>query len=179
MAGVRLGVFDEHEIFRRGVLACVSDHPDITASTDPTHGLFDVAVASVAIATSQRLSCPVLLCAPDPRPPLDTIPNRVVGILVRGQVTPKQLVAAIRAAAAGLSVTVPSQGTSRNERAALDPRAREVLEALAAGQDTQQIADALGYSERTIKQAITMILAELGARNRTQAVAEGIRLGVI
>jgi hypothetical protein len=56
MAGVRLGVFDEHEIFRRGVLACVGDQPDITAISDPADGPFDLAI----------MSCPILRDPSDP-----------------------------------------------------------------------------------------------------------------
>jgi len=179
MPSVRLGVFDEHEIFRRGVLACVCDHPDITAISDPAAGPFDLAVVSVTIASTRRLECPLLLCAADERLTLDAIPNRVVGVLSRASVTPDQLLGAILAAAAGLTVMVAAHSAWPRTHTTLDPRARAVLKMLAAGQDTHQIADDLGFSERTIKHAITLILAELGARNRAQAVAEGIRLGVI
>jgi DNA-binding NarL/FixJ family response regulator len=179
MAGVRLGVFDEHEIFRRGVLACVCDHPDITAISDPAAGPFDLAVVSITIASARRLDCPLLVCAPEDRLTLEAIPNRVAGVLSRTSVTPDQLLGAIRAAAAGLTVMVASSSALQRAHTTLDPRARAVLKMLAAGQDTHQIADDLGFSERTIKHAITLILAEFGARNRAQAVAEGIRLGVI
>lgn len=179
MAGVRLGVFDEHEIFRRGVLACVGDQPDITACSDPEASPFDLAVVSLGVASTWQLDCPLLLCAPDDGLPLDAIPNRVVGVLSRASVTPDQLLGAIRATAAGLTVRVAAASDWQRAHATLDARARTVLKMLAAGQATHQIADDLGFSERTIKHAITLILAELGARNRAQAVAEGIRLGVI
>ncbi len=178
MAGVRLGVFDEHEIFRRGVLACVCDQPDITAISDPD-GPLDLAVMSVTIASTRRLDCPVLVCAPQARLDVAAIPNRVVGVLSRADMTPEQLLGAIRAAAAGLTVMLASSNEGHRAQTALDSRARTVLRMLAAGQDTHEIADDLGFSERTIKHAITLILTELGARNRAQAVAEGIRLGVI
>lgn len=179
MAGVRLGVFDEHEIFRRGVLACVGDQPDLTAISDPTGGPFDLAIVSVTIASTRQLGCPVLLCAPQARLDLTAIPNRVVGVLSRASMTPDQLLGAIRAAAAGLTVMLAASSDGQRAPTMLDRRARTVLKMLAAGQDTHQIAMDLGFSERTIKHAITLILAELGARNRAQAVAEGIRLGVI
>lgn len=179
MVGVRLGVFDDHEIFRRGVLACVCDHADITAVSDRADGPFDLAIASVSIASTWRMDCPVLLCAPAGRVVLDNLPNRIVGILVRASLTPDQLLGAIRAAAAGLTVTVAPTHELLPITTALDARGRAVLLMLAAGQDTQEIADDLGFSERTIKHAITLILATFGARNRAQAVAEGIRSGVI
>jgi DNA-binding CsgD family transcriptional regulator len=54
-----------------------------------------------------------------------------------------------------------------------------VLRLLARGADTQEISRSLRYSERTIKTLIQEIERELGARSRAQAVAEGIRLGLI
>ena len=62
---------------------------------------------------------------------------------------------------------------------ALDERSRRVLKMLADGAGTREIADEIGYSERTIKSVIQRIEAELGARNRVEAVALGIRSGLI
>jgi DNA-binding CsgD family transcriptional regulator len=58
-------------------------------------------------------------------------------------------------------------------------RGLEVLALLATGADTKQIAEQLGYSDRTIKSVIRDVQLSLGARNRVQAVAEGIRQGLI
>jgi DNA-binding NarL/FixJ family response regulator len=80
----------------------------------------------------------------------------------------------VRAAASGLQVnllTAPSCD--------LSPRHLEVLKLLADGAATKQISDRLGYSERTIKHAVSEIMDELGARSRAEAVALGIRRGLI
>ncbi|MGH2720451.1 MAG: LuxR C-terminal-related transcriptional regulator, partial [Actinomycetota bacterium] len=61
----------------------------------------------------------------------------------------------------------------------LELRELEVLRMLAAGAGTREIAEALCYSERTVKTLIQEVERELGARSRAQAVAEGIRLGII
>ena len=54
-----------------------------------------------------------------------------------------------------------------------------ILRLLAEGADTLDISRQLRYSERTIKGLIQDIERELGARSRAQAVARGIRRGLI
>ena len=66
-----------------------------------------------------------------------------------------------------------------NSEPRLYGRGLEVLRMLARGADTREIADELGYSDRTIKTVIRDVQLALGARNRVQAVAEGIRQGLI
>jgi DNA-binding NarL/FixJ family response regulator len=61
----------------------------------------------------------------------------------------------------------------------LTPREAEVLLHLADGLDTSEIASRLSYSERTIKNIIHSLISRLGLRNRTHAVAHGIRSGLI
>ncbi|HKO25000.1 MAG TPA: LuxR C-terminal-related transcriptional regulator, partial [Chloroflexota bacterium] len=50
-------------------------------------------------------------------------------------------------------------------------REREVLQLLAQGLATKQIARSLGVTERTVKFHVASIFAKLGATNRAQAVA--------
>ena len=61
----------------------------------------------------------------------------------------------------------------------LGSRAVRVLELLADGRTTREIADDLSYSERTIKKHIHDLERRLGARSRAQVVAQAIRQGVI
>jgi len=63
--------------------------------------------------------------------------------------------------------------------AGLDQRHLEVLRLLADGSDTADIAQALSYSERTIKYLVRGITTRLGARNRAHAVARALRTGLI
>jgi DNA-binding NarL/FixJ family response regulator len=50
---------------------------------------------------------------------------------------------------------------------------------LAEGADTRAIAGQLQLSERTVKTIVREIELSLGATTRAQAVAEGLRLGLI
>jgi DNA-binding NarL/FixJ family response regulator len=64
----------------------------------------------------------------------------------------------------------PSPLTSRQE---------EILGLLAEGMPNKQIADTLGVAEGTIKQHLKDLFRRLGARNRTQAVKEARRIGLL
>jgi DNA-binding CsgD family transcriptional regulator len=63
--------------------------------------------------------------------------------------------------------------------AQLTPRECAVLRMVAAGRDLKTIAEALELGEETIRTHLRKAKAKLGARNRTQAVAEAIRQNLI
>ena len=108
-----------------------------------------------------------------------------------GDISPEQLVAALQAVASGLIVLHPA---NRNEvlpagsaatRAlgelaeSLTRRELEVLQMLAAGLSNKEIAARLNISEHTAKFHVASILGKLGAGSRTEAVALGIRRGLV
>jgi DNA-binding NarL/FixJ family response regulator len=125
------------------------------------------------MATERSFDCPLVVCGDAPS--RLAAGNEVVAVLPRATLTAEHLLASIHAAAAGLRIA-PSD-------AAVSPRvvgrSLVVLQMLARGADTKEISDHLGYSDRTIKTVIRELQVSLGARNRVQAVAEGIRQGLI
>jgi DNA-binding NarL/FixJ family response regulator len=58
----------------------------------------------------------------------------------------------------------------RQERGALSPRQRQVLELVARGQSSQQVGDELGISRRTVETHVQASMRALGASTRAQAV---------
>ena len=114
-----------------------------------------------------------------------------VRALLPEDVLPDQLVAALEAAAQGLTVMHSAQteallaapvGAARRmaELAEpLTPREREVLQMLASGSGNKEIASRLSISEHTVKFHVTSILGKLGASSRTEAVFLGIRRGLV
>lgn len=70
---------------------------------------------------------------------------------------------------------VPPKGS----RGVLTRRQRQILQLLADGESTTVAAGALGVSDETVKTHTKHILARLGARNRTQAVAIALRDSLI
>jgi DNA-binding NarL/FixJ family response regulator len=62
---------------------------------------------------------------------------------------------------------------------ALTEREVEVLRAIAEGNRNRDIANKLFISEETVKVHIKHIMEKLNASDRTQAVAIGVRRGII
>jgi DNA-binding NarL/FixJ family response regulator len=92
------------------------------------------------------------------------------------------LIRAIEAARAGefyvdpgLSSTIVLDEADRT----LSARQREILQMLADGMQTDAVAERLGLSTETVRTHTKRILAKLEASTRTQAVAIGIRHGLI
>ena len=64
-------------------------------------------------------------------------------------------------------------------RLGITARELEILEHIASGKSTREIAEALFVSENTVKTHARRVFDKLNARRRTQAVHEGKRLGLI
>jgi DNA-binding NarL/FixJ family response regulator len=94
------------------------------------------------------------------------------------------LAAALHALASGLSVHDGAHRRPPVRDAAelsepLTPRELEVLELMAKGLANREIAQALGISSHTAKFHVAQILEKAGAATRTEAVRQGLRLGLI
>lgn len=87
---------------------------------------------------------------------------------------PEQLRRAVDAAAAQESFVDPAV-PPKGSRGVLTRRQRQILQLLADGEATTVAARELGLSEETVKTHTKHVLARLGARNRTHAVAIALR----
>jgi DNA-binding CsgD family transcriptional regulator len=178
---LRVAVVEEQEIIRRGLIACLTEDPSINVTAIAAENFAaadaDVAVVSEDAAATYTFACPLVVCAWHPAALHQlAVGNEVAGVLDRGALTSAQLHATVRAAAAGLSVNPQANGALPEE---LDPRAIRVLELIAEGHSTREIADRINYSERTIKKEITRIEGKMHARSRAQMVALAVRRGLI
>jgi DNA-binding NarL/FixJ family response regulator len=150
-------------------------------STDAPSGFpaeaVDVAVVSTEVARRHDFPCPIVVFSDEPDAPRDVAEgNDVAGVVQRESVTVAQLRATVQAAAAGLRVSPKAAGREREE---LDARAQRVVELVAEGHTTREIAHQMSYSDQTIKKLITAIQAQLDARSRAHMVAVAIRRGLI
>jgi DNA-binding NarL/FixJ family response regulator len=105
---------------------------------------------------------------------------------------PEQLVAAVRAVAAGEELFAPSvlrrlvaayvrepPDDAAEVLAPLTDRERDVLREMAAGLTNAEIAAALFLSPATVKTHVTRILTKLGLRDRVQAVVLAYECGLV
>jgi DNA-binding NarL/FixJ family response regulator len=96
--------------------------------------------------------------------------------------SPKELVEVIRQVHAGKKRIPPDIAANLAEHygdEALTGREVEVLKQIAGGNRNRDIADKLFITEETVKVHIKHIMEKLGAADRTQAVAIGVRRGFI
>ncbi len=63
--------------------------------------------------------------------------------------------------------------------ALLTPREIEILTAIGEGKSNKEAARALGISAHTVKFHLEAVFAKLGAANRAEAVAKGLRRRLI
>ena len=101
---------------------------------------------------------------------------------------PDEMTAAIHAVSSGLLVVHPDlvgQRPSGSQKSGgapvhtLTPREREVLTMLADGLGNKAIAARLGISDHTVKAHVGAIFDKLRVSTRAEAVALGLRLGLI
>jgi DNA-binding NarL/FixJ family response regulator len=117
------------------------------------------------------------------------------GVIWRSQVTAGRFSGLLQVVAAGGS-ELPREVQSRLVRdmaelqrsvliprgltpSGLERREVEVLALIADGLDTAEIAERMQYSERTVKNILSGVMARLGLRNRSHAVAYALRAGVL
>jgi two-component system, NarL family, response regulator YdfI len=101
--------------------------------------------------------------------------------------TESEIVAAVEAIAFGLVVLHPDflellsvrEKVVANPVQTLTPREIEVLGMLGSGLGNKAIAKGLHISEHTVKFHLSSIFQKLGVSTRTEAVAVGVRLGLI
>jgi DNA-binding NarL/FixJ family response regulator len=116
-------------------------------------------------------------------------------VIRRSQATPDTLVRLIKATAAGEGTLPPDllgrllSRVSRLQQQVLQPRGwdlagvsereADVLRMVAEGLETQEIAERLCYSQRTVKGILHDITGRFQLRNRAHAVAFALREGLI
>lgn len=203
VGALRCLIVDDHPVVRQGIRALLERElqgveVDTAATPDAAMELAagrspDVVVIDLrrvsgdiqeTVAGLQRsLGSPIVVFTADggPRMLSEALKAGVKGY-VRKDSPPEDLIRAIQAARSGEFYVDPALSSSllleEGERT-LTARQREILQMLADGMHTEQVAKQLGLSTETVRTHTKRILSKLGAGTRTQAVAIGIRSGLI
>lgn len=148
--------------------------------------LVDVLVAAGIAINELPGGAPTVVLSGDTE---TTTPGGLVRAVLPMNAPAAEIVAAIVAAAADLTVLTQAQvrlwfrGRESMQSGTLieplTPREMQVLRMLADGLGNKEIAGKLGISDHTAKFHVTQILGKLGAASRTEAVAIGIRRGLV
>ena len=199
----RCVIIDEHPVVRQGVEALIEDtwpgavvasarnleaalsaaadaKPDIVV-VDPWKAGADV--GELVKRLTKELGAAIVVFTADGGARLlsEALKAGVQGYVRKGSPS-SDLIRAIEAARAGefyvdpgLSSTIVLEEGDRT----LSARQRQILQMLADGMQTDAVAKDLGLSTETVRTHTKRILAKLEASTRTQAVAIGIRHGLI
>jgi NarL family two-component system response regulator YdfI len=156
------------------------------ASDHVEHGRHNVSFGDLA----REVAVVLLADRPEQTEFAEAFRSGIRAVLPR-DISPEQLQAALRAVSAGLVVAhpsgigvvaaIPASAASDVSPLAepLTRREREVLQMLAGGWANKEIAARLSISDHTAKFHVASILGKLGAATRAEAVAIGIRRGLV
>lgn len=171
------------------LIEAVSEHQPVVALVDVNLIGMDGLTATRKI---QALGIPTRMLALTMFTDHDTV-TRAVAAGVSGYL-PKnvrrgELISAVRAVAAGKGFLHPDVTRPFLERVGplalhtglqpLSKREQEVLEELATGKSTHEIAEALELGDETVKSHLSRIYAKLKASDRVQAVVIAMRHGLV
>lgn len=133
----------------------------------------------------------VLTTAALPQVVIDALRGGACGFLLRDS-NPEQLVAAVRALAAGSTVLAPEalaaiispcnlpDGRAANDRMKLlSAREQSIIKLLSLGLTNTEIGRRLFLSDSTVKEHVSVIIRKLGVSNRVQAAIQGYAAGLV
>lgn len=204
---IRVLITDDHPVVRAGLRALLDTEPELevvgeattpgeaveeAARTHPDVVLMDLQLRAGTSGVDATRALRAL-----PSPPrvlvltnydtdadiLAAVEAGASGYLLK-DAPPAELLAAVRAAAAGESALAPGIASRLLERlrspaATLSAREIEVLELVAAGRSNREVARALVVSEPTVKSHLAHIFTKLGVASRTAAVAVARSQGIV
>ncbi|MCT9820523.1 response regulator transcription factor [Microbacterium sp. W1N] len=205
---IRLIVADDHPIVRAGIAALFAPEPDIevvaeaatpddaltaTRRENPDVVLMDLQFGSAVIGGAEATrriraldAAPYVLILTNYDSDADilgAVEAGASGYLLK-DAPPHELIAAVRAAAAGESALAPVIASRlldrmRAPQASLSAREIEVLDLVATGRSNTEAAADLFVSETTVKSHLAHIFTKLGVSSRTAAVSEARRRGIL
>lgn len=200
-------VYAHDPVLQAGVASQLRGHPDVEIVQDdrPDDAQVAVVVADQVDASTitvirgiQRNGVPrvvAVLSTLDTAGVLGAVEAGACGMIRRAEATTARLVEAVRSAANGDGTLSPDLlggllsrlGNLQNDVlrplglsfTGLNDREVEVLRLVADGYDTDEIADKLCYSPRTVKNVLHDVTVRYHLRNRSHAVAFALRQGLI
>src|SRR6516162_5777963 len=201
---IRVLTVDDHPLLHEGLATILRNQPDMLLLAEASNGREavqrfrehepDVTLMDLRLPDMSGIDAMIAIRSefPDARIIIlttfagDAEIQRALAAGARGYVLksmpPKELVEVIRQVHAGkkrIPAEIAAHLAEHYSEEALTAREIEVLQQVAGGNRNRDIADKLFITEETVKVHIKHIMGKLGASDRTQAVAIGVRRGII
>jgi DNA-binding NarL/FixJ family response regulator len=201
---IRVFSVDDHPLLREGIAALVNNQPDMVLAGEASTGaeaiqqfkqqVPDVTLLDLRLPDMSGIDVLIAIRSEFPEARLvmlttfegDVEVQRALQAGARGyllkNMNPSELLDVIRQVHAGkkrIPPEIASQLLDHMSDELLTEREVEVLREVADGNRNSEIAERLFISEETVKVHIKHIMEKLGAADRTQAVAIGLRRGII
>jgi len=201
---IRILTVDDHPLLHEGIATVIRNQPDMVLAAQASNGREaiqrfrehtpDVTLMDLRLPDVSGIDAMVAIRSEFPEARViilttfagDVEIQRALEAGARAYVLksmpPKELVEVIRQVHAGKKRIPPEIAAHLAEHysdESLTGREIEVLRQIAGGNRNRDIAEKLFITEETVKVHIKHIMEKLGATDRTQAVAIGVRRGII
>ncbi len=203
-AKIRVFTVDDHPLLHEGLATVIRNEPDMTLAAQASSGreavqLYrdftpDVTLMDLRLPDMSGIDAMIAIRSEFPEARViilttfagDVEIQRALQAGARAytlkSMPPREIMEVIRQVHSGkrkIPVEIAAHLAEHYSDEALTQREVEVLQQVAGGNRNRDIADKLFITEETVKVHIKHIMEKLGASDRTQAVAIGIRRGII
>jgi DNA-binding NarL/FixJ family response regulator len=201
---IRILTVDDHPLFRAGIASLVGRQTDMEVVAEASSGREaleqfrnhrpDVTLMDLQMPEMDGIQATSVIRAEFPEARIIVLTNHAGdaqisralkagarAYLLKGTLR-KELLQTIRAVQSGqkrVSPEIAAEIAMHATDDVLTPREVDVLRLVADGNANKEIAARFSLTEETVKSHIRNILGKLGAKDRTHAVAIGIRRGIL